>query len=259
MKIIKKSVTLLDLFLTSDGDLSLEEIAQLSGLNKTTARRIILSLIECGFLKQNRKRGRYSLGMRFLDYAQALKKHNPIMDVAEPYLKEVCRVIDETVSLALWDGRNAVIYQSFYPSHPLKVTSYEGTMSGLHFNSLGKAILAEMLEDELNAYLANDLVRYTPNTITDIDNLKDHLNVIRKEGVAIDDEEGFLGVRGIAATLKNDKGVVVGVLNVLGPSSRLTRERITKNIPVVKEYALKISKALGYSDKQKSSVNSHMP
>lgn len=246
MKIIKKSIAVLDLFLSTDGELSLEEISQLSGLNKSTARRILLSLIECGFLKQTRNRGKYALGLKFLDYTKALKQHNSIMEVAEPYLNEVGRVIDETVSLALWDGRNAVIYQSIYPSHPLKVTSYEGRMAGLHFNSLGKAILAEMPEDELTTHFSGNLKKYTQNTITDINDLKKHLIIVRQEGVAIDDEEGFQGVRGIAATLKNSDGVVVGALNILGPSIRLTREKIRECIPVVKEYALKISKALGY-------------
>ncbi len=251
MKIIKKSVAILDLFLSSDGDLSLEEIAKLTRLNKSTARRILLALIDCGFMKQTKRRGKYSLGMKFLDYTKALKQHNSIMEVAEPYLNEVGRIIDETVSLALWDGRNAVIYQSIYPSHPLKVTSYEGRMASLHFSSLGKAILAEMPEDELRTHFSNNLRRYTQNTITDINDLKKHLINVRQEGVAIDDEEGFQGVRGIAATLKNNEGVVVGALNILGPSIRLTREKIRECIPVVKDYALRISNALGYNGEKK--------
>jgi DNA-binding IclR family transcriptional regulator len=249
VKIFNKSIVVLDLFLDTESELSLQDIAKLSSLNKSTARRIVLSLIECGFLKQSKRRGKYSLGMKFLDYTQALKKHNPIMDIAEPYLNEINQIINETVSLALWDGRNAVICQSIYPTHPLKVTSYEGTMAGLHFSSLGKAIMAEMPEEELNQRFSNNFKQYTQNTITDINDLKKHLMIVRQEGAAIDDEEGFVGVRGIAATLKNNEGAVIGALNILGPSIRLTRERIRECVPIVKEYALKISKALGYTGK----------
>lgn len=237
---------MLNLFLANGSGLSLEEITQLSGLNKSTTRRIVLSLVECGFLKQQRKRGKYSLGMKFLDYAQAVKKNNPIMDIAAPYLTEMGQIIDETVSLAVWDGRTAIICQSIHPTHPLRVTSYEGTMAGLHYNSLGKAILAEIPEEELNRLLPDDLTRYTHNTITDINDLKKQLMMVRQEGVAIDDEEGFIGIRGIAATLRNNEGKVVGAITILGPSIRLTREKLRECVPMVKETALKISRALGY-------------
>jgi len=251
MKTINKAISVLDLFLTGDGELSVEEIARLANMNKSTARRIVLSLIECGFLKrQYNKRGKYYLGMKFLDYIQAVKKHNPIIDIAEPYLNELKQIIDETISLALWDGYYAVVCRSIFPNQPLRINSSEGALVGLHFASLGKAILAEMPEGELSLHLSKELTRFTHNTITDINDLKKHLIIIRQEGVAIDDEEAFLGIRGIGAVLKNNEGAVVGAVNVLGPSIRLTREKIREFIPAVKGCAAKISKALGYNEKQ---------
>lgn len=249
MKLLRKSINVMDLFLANNGELSLEDITRLSGMNKSTVRRIALSLIDCGFLRQQRKRGKYTLGLRLLDYAQAVKKYNPLMDIAEPYLVELSQIIDETVSLAIWDGRICVICQSIHPNHPLKVTSYEGSMAGLHYNSIGKAILAEIPEEDLNTRIPKVLTRYTQNTITDINDLKKHLMTIRQEGVAIDDEEGFVGIRGIGAALKNGDGNVVGALTILGPSIRLTRERLRECVPIVKETAAKISQALGYARK----------
>jgi IclR family transcriptional regulator, KDG regulon repressor len=249
VKLLKKSIGVLDLFLANDGELSLEDMTKLSGMNKSTVRRIALSLMECGFIRQQRKRGKYGLGLKFLDYAQAVKKYNPLMDIAEPYLIEISQIIDETVSLAIWDGRICVICLSIHPNHPLKVTSYEGTMAGLHYNSIGKAILAEIPEEDLNTRLPKVLTRYTQNTITDVNDLKRHLMNIRQEGVAVDDEEGFVGIRGIGAALKNGDGNVVGALTVLGPSIRLTRERLRECVPIVKETAAKISQALGYARK----------
>jgi DNA-binding IclR family transcriptional regulator len=249
VKLLNKSIGVLNLFLTDSGALSLEEITRLAGMNKSTARRIVLALMECGFLRQQKKRGKYSLGMKFLDYAQAVKKYNPIMDIAAPHLMEMGQMINETTSLAVWDGRTAIICQSIHPTHPLRVTSYEGTLAGLHFNSLGKAILAEIPEEELDRLLTNDMTRYTQNTITNVNDLKKHLSVVRQEGVAIDDEEGFIGIRGIAAALKNNENNVVGAITVLGPSIRLTRERLRECAPVVKETAREISRALGYNGK----------
>jgi len=246
MKILNKSITVLDLFVSSEGELSLDEIAKLSKMNRSTARRVVLSLMECGFLKRQKKRGKYSLGMKFLDYIQTVKKHNPILDIAEPHVIEIGKVTEETVSLALWDGRDVVISRTIYPNHPLRVSANEGTMVGLHYASLGKAIMAEMPEEELNRRLNAKLTRYTHNTITNANDLRKNLMVVRQEGVALDDEEAFLGVRGIAAAFKNNEGAVVGAVNILGPSIRLTREKIREYVPIIKECAAKISQELGY-------------
>jgi len=169
--VLHKAVDVLNLFLSGEGDLSLEDIATRTHMNKTTTRRIAVSLIDCGLLKQPRLRGRYSLGMRLLDYAQALKKHLPIMDIAQPYLQQLEHYINETVSMALWDGQKADICLSIHPGHPLKVTSYEGTLAGLHYNSLGKAILAEIEPQELDPLLYGELRRFTSNTITNVSDL----------------------------------------------------------------------------------------
>ena len=246
MNVLQKSSTILDLFLSDVDELSLREISRLSGINKSTARRIILSLIECRFLKQTKKRGKYSLGMKFLDFTQTVKKHNPILDIAEPYLTKLGEYTDETISLALWDGRSAVICLSIHPTHPLSVISYEGTLLDLHHNSLGKALLAELPDEYVKYYCNRKLSSYTPNTITTLEDLQQNLKIVKQEGVAIDNEEGFLGIRGIASMLKGNGGNLVGAITILGPTIRLTQEKLEIYIPMVKEYAARISKDLGY-------------
>lgn len=246
MKIVIKTFNLLCLFLSHGEGLTLGEISKLSGLNKPTARRIALSLVECGLLQQPKKRGKYSLGMKFLDFSKTIKSNNVTMDIAMPRLIQLSRKVDETVSLALWDGMKAVIVQSINPSHPLKVTSNEGTILGLHYTSLGKAILAEMSESELQNYYEDGLEKSTPNTITDLNDLKMHLNRVRQEGLSVDDEEFAIGVKGIGAPIKDGEGKLVGAISILGPSVRLTRERMRECMPIVKDCAARISQDLGY-------------
>jgi IclR family KDG regulon transcriptional repressor len=251
MSVLDKINGILNLFLDLESELSLDEISARTGLNKTTARRLAISMIKAGWLRQPQPRKKYSLGMRFLDYAQALKRETPIVTIAQPYLAELGRVTDETVSLAVWDGKTAAICLSIHPNHPLRVTSYEGTMLTLHHSSIGKALLAELPDTEIVSMFRHPLRRFTPNTITDLDALLTHLRVVRKEGVAIDDEEGYEGVRGIAATIKSNGKVVMGAITVLGPSTRVTREKMAEYIPAVKNCAARISGALsGHDDKK---------
>ncbi len=246
MKIIKKTYDLLCLFLDHGDGLTLQQMSELSGLNKPTARRIALSLVECGLLHQPKKRGRYMLGMRFLDFSKVVKSNNIIMDVAMPRLIQLSRAVDETVSMAVWDGMKAVIVQSIHPNHPLKVTSNEGTIMGLHYTSLGKAILAEMPDRELQSFFHGPLERSTPNTITNLNQLITHLAMVRRDGVAVDDEEFALGVKGLGAAIKDGEGRVAGAISILGPSVRLTRERVQECVPFVKACAAGVSQDLGY-------------
>ena len=244
MSVFDKLTEILNCFLDVESELSLDEISARTGLNKTTARRLAIAMIKNGWLRQPQPRRKYSLGMKFLDYAAALKKETPIVNIAQPYLAEMGRITDETVSLAVWDGRTATICLSIQPSHLLRVISYEGTMRHMHHSSLGKALLAELPDAEVRILLNRPMRRFTPNTITDIDDLLRGLDKVRKDGIAIDDEEGYSGVRGIATCIRINGKVIVGAITVLGPSTRVTREKTAEFIPIVKEYAGRISDAL---------------
>jgi IclR family KDG regulon transcriptional repressor len=254
MSVFDKVHDILNCFLDDESELSLDEISARAGLNKTTARRLAISMIKNGWLRQPQPRKKYSLGMKFLDYAQALKKETPIVNIAQPFMAELGRITDETVSLALWDGRTATICLSVHPSHPLRVSSYDGTMTVLHHSSLGKALLAELTDAEVLGMFHEPLRRFTPNTISNVNDLLKHLWAVRKEGVAIDDEEAYFGVRGIAATIKVNNKVVVGAITVIGPSTRVTREKMVEFIPIVKDYAAKISNALSGKGEQERRV-----
>ncbi|OGO31511.1 MAG: hypothetical protein A2Z29_10560 [Chloroflexi bacterium RBG_16_56_11] len=247
MKIINKAFSILELFLDHGSELALDDISRLSGLNKPTARRIALALVECGYLRQPKKRGKYSLGMKFLDFSGFIKMNNNVLRITAPHLMDLKQQVNESVTIALWDGTKTALCQSFLADHPLTVVPDEGTRLVLHATSVGKAILAELTDGELNRYVDNHLAQYTPNTITDINDLKKHLMIVKQEGVAFDDEEYDAGIRGIAAPLKNGEGNVVGSVGILGPTVRLTRARVRECVPVIKKSALDISRELGYS------------
>jgi IclR family transcriptional regulator, KDG regulon repressor len=242
MKIVTKACQLLELFLDHGDELSLEELARFSQLNKATTRRIAVALMENGFIKQTHKRGKYSLGMRFLDYSGLIKKNNRVMNAASPYLIKLSQTINESVGLALWDGMKAAVVQYFHANHLLKVVPDEGTRVSMYNSAIGKAILAQFKEDEIDRYLHEPFQQFTPNTISSPAELKNHLRIVRKEGVAYDDEEFAEGVRSVGVVIKTRSGELVGAINIMGPSVRLSRERLREMVPLLKNCALDISK-----------------
>jgi DNA-binding IclR family transcriptional regulator len=247
MKTLNKAFDILELFLDHSSELSLAEMANLSRLNKTTICRIASTMVKRGYLKQQRKRGKYSLGTKYLDFSGIIKNGMRIRDTALPYLEELSRALKESVILVLWDGREAVLHEIFHARHALKVAPDEGTRMPLHSTASGKIILAYLKDEDLQKiFKGTKLEIFTANTIIDINDLKKHLSRIRQEGIAYDDEEYSKGVRGVSAALRDSQGAIVGTIGAIGPSVRLTRARMRKTVPVIKSCALEISRELGY-------------
>jgi DNA-binding IclR family transcriptional regulator len=203
VKVVQRALSILDLFLGESNEFSLDEMVEASGINKPTVRRMVATLKDCGYLAQADKRGKYSLGIKFLDFSGISKTNSILIPIANPHLIKLREQVNESVQMAVWDGMKVFLPQAFLAPHPLKVVPIEGTRLAMHATSLGKALIANWPEENLPKYFSNKLERYTPNTITNFDDLKKHLAVIRTEGVAYDDEECYVGVRGVAAALRN--------------------------------------------------------
>jgi IclR family KDG regulon transcriptional repressor len=250
MKSLNKAIDVLELFLNGEDEMRLSELAQLSGLDKATVDRIISTWAGRGYLRQHKARGKYSLGMRFLDFSGLIKKRNTIRNMAMPFIIKLAQSTQESVMLSILDKNMAHYCETVPANHPLRIVPDEGSRFPLYCTAIGKAFLADMTEKELETYLSStDLKAYTNNTLTDINQLKTHLMVVAKDGVAFDDEEYFLGIRSVAAGIKDGEGKTLAAIGVLGPTIRLTRSHMLEIVPDVKNCAQAISNQLIYRDK----------
>jgi IclR family acetate operon transcriptional repressor len=247
VKAINKALDILELFLKKEGELGLSELSKLSGINIATANRIASVLVKRGYLKQRVKRGKYALGTIFLDFSGIIRGRVKMRDIALPLLNRLSQKLDETVLLVSWDGQEGTHTETVHADHALRIVPDEGTKFNLHSTGVGKVILANLSDAELEScYRDKKLERHTSNTVTNLDDLKRHLVAVREEGVGYDDEEQYLGVRNVAAAIKDNTGGVVGAIGVIGPTVRLGRERMKEVVPDVKACALEISRAMGY-------------
>lgn len=127
-------------------------------------------------------------------------------------------------------GRVSYLYKAV-GDQGVETASSAGTQQDLHSTSLGKAILAHLPEEEVESIIENNgLPPKTENTITDQDELMAELKETRERRYAIDDEENISGLRCIAAPVMNDDAVFAAV-SVSGPSSRLSGETLTEDLP----------------------------
>jgi DNA-binding IclR family transcriptional regulator len=117
----------------------------------------------------------------------------------------------------------------------------------------GKVLLAYLKEKDLNAFLkAVELKRHTPKTITDIVQLKTHLEMIRKQGYAIGDTEHTREIKSVACPVYNNRGHAIAGVSIVGPAFRMRQKRLTKElIPALLELSRTISERLGYQGVEK--------
>jgi DNA-binding IclR family transcriptional regulator len=164
-----------------------------------------------------------------------------------PFLRELSQTVNEAVLMSLRRGQIVFNVEVVNAERFLNVTP-DSTTFNLYSTGVGKMFLANMSEKDLEEYLSSVILKpRTPNTITDMDELKRHLNKIKKDGVAYDDEEQELGLRMIAAPIFDWDEKIAAAIGVVGPSSRISRQRMVEIAALVKKYALQISQAMGYS------------
>jgi DNA-binding IclR family transcriptional regulator len=231
--------------------LSLAEISELSGYQKTSVYRIVSTLAKRGYLKQHNKRGKYYLGEVYLEYSGILKGSVEFRDIIVPHLIKLSRLVKESVLMASWDGKNKVVTEIFreysYSPGPLKVIPEEGTSTPLYCTAWGKVILANMGEEEFTNYCKyKKIERRTSNTIVNLSILKEQFLNIKKENIAYDDEEYYLGIRGVASGITIGDKRVLGAICILGPSVRLSLSRLKEIALTLKKVANEISLELKY-------------
>jgi IclR family transcriptional regulator, KDG regulon repressor len=250
MDAINKAFEILEVFLKTGDELSISDVSELTKISSSTAHRITSILVKRGYINQKRKRGKYALSpQKLVELLGIIRKRLNIRTVALPYMNELSQVVDEAVEMALRSGNIAFNLEAVNLNHILNLRPESDTFN-LYSTGVGKVFLAYMSERELKEYLSKvPLKPRTPYTITKVDELKRELNKIRRNGVAFDNEEHDMGMRMVASPVMDWEGNVVAAVGIMGYSRRISKQRMTSLAPTVKDYALKISRALGYEDK----------
>ncbi len=261
MKTVEKTLAIMEAFLDhpQEEEIGIMALADLTGLNVSTIHRISSMLVKRGYLSQKQSRAKYALGPKFLRFGSLASSRMGIGALAFPYLVQLSRSVGEAVNLAIQHSAEAVYIQCVSPSEPayqLRTFAQVGARVPLYCTGVGKVLLSHMPEEECEQYLTEtSFTRRTPNTIADCTLLKEELATIRRCGYAVDNEEMELGVKCIAAPIRNFKGEVVTAVSISGPSIRLTEEKIQQLEPLVKDCAFDISRAAGYGAPEEATTS----
>lgn len=229
--------------------MSLAEISRLGALPKPTAHRLLSVLAEAGMVREN-GRGGYGLGPECLVLGSAFLDGLDLRREAREVLEALVERTGETCHLGIRDGDRVVYVEKVESPQMVQLRSRVGLIAPLHTTALGKVLLAHgveaEVEAEVEAMFAAGVEKRTANTITDLDEFRVSLGLIRERGFAVDDVENEEGIRCVAAPVFDHEGKAVASISVSGPEYRVPSERLEDLGKEVSEAALTLSRRIGY-------------
>jgi DNA-binding IclR family transcriptional regulator len=225
--------------------LTVTEVARILGMNRAGSHRFLATLRELGYVEK-REDKKYRLTLKVLELGMKAVNRFEIRQMARPFMQELFAVSNETVNLGWWDGKGIVHLDKIHSQEILRIDVGVGTQTPAYCTGLGKAILAHLPDEELEAYLASvELIPQVPNTITTPDRLREELHATRQRGYSIDNEELAIGLRCVAGPVFEHTGYPAYAMSIAGPAIRLTLERIQIFQEDVRRICGKLSEYLG--------------
>jgi IclR family KDG regulon transcriptional repressor len=222
---VANAVLLLKAFLDEQAELSFSALAARCGMSRSTVHRLIWTLTEAGMLERNRETGKYRLGIALFELASLARPRMYVSFEARPWLLTLREQTGEAVSLSVLE-REGVVCINFLESSAGGVSSRLGSSRPVHCTAEGKALSAFQPPIAIERGGGGRLQQRTPRTVFDRAVLEEELASVRVSGYALEDEEYELGVRGIAAPIKDGSGNAVAAVGITGPTQRLTRARL---------------------------------
>jgi DNA-binding IclR family transcriptional regulator len=243
IQVIERMMTLLDALAKKSDPVSLKELSQSSGLHPSTAHRILNDLVLARMVDRTEP-GSYQLGMRLLELGNLVKARLNVRDAAAGPMRELHRLTGETVNLSVRQGDEIVyVERTVSERSGMQVVRAIGGRAPLHLTSTGKLFLANDDTRAVRSYaMRTGLAGHTPNSITALNQLEQELVEVRRLGYARDNEELELGVRCIAAGIRDDSQSLVAGLSISAPADRANDGWLQ----ALADTARAISSSLGY-------------
>ena len=227
--------------------LSLSELSRRAETNNATVTRICHTLAELGFVKRDKQRC-FFLTPKLLCLGYASMGNLSWRKAAQHYLEILSDRTGETVNLSVLQGRELLyLVRINNTGRILPFDLQLGSRLLLHCTAMGKSLLA-FLDEQMLAWIMADyeFTQLTHRTIATKEKFMEELQWVRRMGYSVNDEELSLGLRSVAAPIKDSEGHAMAALNIAVPTKRVSRQALEANLaPLAKEAARQIQQALG--------------
>jgi DNA-binding IclR family transcriptional regulator len=245
---VSHALDLLEQFHGDIDELGVTELSKRLKLHKNNVFRLLATLESRGYIEQNKATENYRLGLKALELGQTFIRQMGLLRQAKPILEQMVEESNETSYVAIYKDNYIVYLDVVETNLTVRVVSRVGSRLPAYCTAAGKVHMAYMTDEELDELISDmKFKQITPTTIASAEALREALVKVRELGYAMDDEELDLGVRCIAAPIRDYTRRIVGAISVSGPTMRVSNERIESElVPLVLKSATELSTRLGF-------------
>ena len=202
-----------------DGPRGVTDVAERVGLPKSTAARMLATLVREGAVEQLYD-ARYRLGARVAELGRAVEPTRDLISIARPHLAELAASVGEAAGLSVPDGDVVHYIDQVDADHEVQIRDWTGTRVPMHAVPSGQVYLARMSAADLEAFLSRPLAWFTPQTLDHPDRLRERVAQVRRDGYAWVREEFAEGIASVAAGIAGRDGELIAAVHVHGPTYR---------------------------------------
>ncbi|MET3508207.1 IclR family transcriptional regulator [Halalkalibacter oceani] len=244
---IERAIEVLQAFTPEKPSLTLEELSSITNIPRSTVYRILCTLEGKGLVRFETATAHYKPGLRLIEFT-ALASTLDVRQEAEDILTELHNITNQTVVMAVEDEDEIVYVFKKEKYVGLKFSSQVGQRRPFIYGVLGPVILAYKPKQRIEEILSIPIDSYTPQTTTDIDEIRKRLEMIKQEQVFIEADETTMGVTGIGAPIFGANQEIIAAIGVLSPTIQLAEDELEKIKELTMDASRKISKRMGYKE-----------
>lgn len=242
---LSRALTLLEILAEDDEGYRLVDLAERSGLPAPTIHRLLTTLQQRRFVVFESEKNLWRIGPQCFAVGSAFMQRRDMVALATPTLRRLRDLAGETVNVGGLDQDEVLLLHQVESRQMMRAISRPGQRSPLANTAMGKSILAWLPPERVTQLVQLGLQRLTPQSISRGTALHIALRNIREAGFAVDNEEVAIGLRCIAAPVFNEFSQPIAAISVVGPTVRVTLDRLDSLSKSVMLAASEVTAAIG--------------
>ncbi|MBC8161287.1 MAG: IclR family transcriptional regulator [Roseiflexaceae bacterium] len=243
-----RGIALLRVLAQANVPMTLSELSEQIGVSRSTVYSLLATLHEHGMVDKDVLHKTYRLGIGTFELGNAYLGQVSLLPAFDEVAQLLVARCGETVKLAVLDGRDVIYLGKQEGLYSVRLVARVGSRMPAHATAVGKLLLAQFDHETLRQlYQGYEFPTRTPHTVSSFAMLQERLRQAREAGYALDDEESTIGLRCVAAPIRDHSGIVAA-MSIGVPNDRLDQDRMHELIGLALSHAQEISHRLGWAN-----------
>jgi IclR family transcriptional regulator, acetate operon repressor len=243
---VDRALSIIETLAEDDEGYRLSDLAVRTGLSTSTVHRLLATLEKRRFVQFDRDGSKWHVGAQSFSVGATFARRRNFTAQAMPYLRKLRDQTRETANLAVVDDEAIIVLTRIESREIMRSLTKVGGRVAMVASGVGKAVLATYSDEDVNGIICRQgMPRLTEKSIVRPSELFRELQIIRRQGYAVDDEEARMGLRCVAAVVYSDCSEPLAAISVSGMTSRITDERLPVLGCIVRAVAAELTLVLG--------------